>query len=179
MSGKLLFLKYDYLAQSATAALQRSTTYKKDVPEQHRLNFRKTVHKQLDEIVSRFYSAGRVVDDNAHVDNICSLSELLSRTHGRILEQDRFRVGPSQKALNLHLKYLWCQGEVATPPHCPIDYNVIAELSAVHRRCIWTKLDDIQQYKAIIADAKAKANAQGMSLAEWELELWNKKYVKG
>jgi hypothetical protein len=44
-----------------------------------------------------------------------------------------FRVGTAQKALNLYLKYLWCLGEIKTPPHCPFDRGIIQMLPVSER----------------------------------------------
>jgi hypothetical protein len=176
MSAKLNFLNYDYLAQSVTASLQHSKTYKAHVTPADRDNFRTSLRRQLHGMASRGYNTMEV-DDDTHVENICNLSRTLSDRHRDILEGKRFRIGSAQKALNLYLKYLWCQGEIQTPPHCPLDAGVIATLSAAHRKCLWTQLDDIVKYNSMIADAKINAKATGISLAEWELNLWNKTYV--
>src|SRR5215467_3622009 len=86
---------------------------------------------------------------------------------------------PAQKALNLYLKYLWCTGEIRTPPHCPIDGGVIKKLGADLAGVPWTKLDNIEKYKELIAAGeKIAANKKRESLADWELICWNAINIK-
>lgn len=93
-----------------------------------------------------------------HSDNICSLSD------------GRFRIGLAQKALNLYLKYLWCAGFAARPPHCPVD-AIILESAGIRAATPWTRLDSIEEYARLIEALRAIAS--GRPLAEWELEVWS------
>lgn len=103
--------------------------------------------------------------------NISTLADTLSLLHTTVLKDGRFRIGSAQKALNLFLKYLWCIGEIPTPPHCPLDYKIIQKLPPPARRN-WTEIETIDDYKSLVAEAKKLAGSQ--PLAEWELQLYNK-----
>jgi hypothetical protein len=84
----------------------------------------------------------------------------------------RFRIGSAQKALNLYLKYLWCLGLIARPPHCPFDYRILAKLPTCNVK--WTQLDSIVKYKEIVGEAEQLAKGKRLSLADWELEEWQR-----
>jgi hypothetical protein len=110
------------------------------------------------------------VSEEVHVQNILGLSTRLSSAHAGVLRGGRFRIGTAQKALNLHLKYLWCLDKIPEPPHCPFDSKIIAKLPA-YKGPRWTVLDAEDDYRNLVKVAKAKA--QGSSLAAWELETYN------
>jgi hypothetical protein len=98
------------------------------------------------------------------------MATVLSHRYGEALRDGRFRIGPAQKALNLYLKYMWCVGEIPTPPHCPFDSKIIYHL----RGCEdvkWTKLVSLDEYMKLVRTARQEA--KGRSLAEWELKVFN------
>ena len=60
------------------------------------------------------------------------------------------------------------------PPHCPFDSVVLRELTLPKMHDIpWTKMDDIDVYRAWVEAAKKKAKAC-KSLPDWEVQVWNK-----
>lgn len=130
------------------------------------------MRRQLETIANQY--SGKVSEDK-HIENIRRLSDELRKNFSDCLVNGRFRIGSAQKALNLHLKYLWRLGRISTPPHCPFDFFVINKLS-LDSPISWTKLDDIEGYKELVEDAKRKAN--GVSLAEWEYEEYEKEREK-
>jgi len=125
------------------------------------------------------YAAKRV-DEDRHLANIQRLSSTLSQYHADILLDGTFRIGTAQKALNLYLKYGWARGIVPEPPHCPIDSIVLAKIkkcasSAGCRICeeiAWTKIHYVHEYMHYVEKAKVRATEQGLSIARWELSLW-------
>lgn len=83
----------------------------------------------------------------------------------------KFRIAHAQKSLSIFLKHMWCNNEdMPEPPVCPID-GVI--LKAVGSNVKWTKLNDIYEYKKLLCKINDAANAKNMSIAKWELLLWN------
>jgi hypothetical protein len=175
---KQKFLHNEFLTSSLNASMQHSPTYRKKADDEatsafdkKRQDFRKSFRDELERIANNYKVP---VDNHTHVTNISELAEVLTKLHKHILDNGKFRIGPAQKALNLYLKYLWCAGEIIEPPHCPIDNGVIEKLGADFAGCLWTRLDDIEIYKAMIAEARKKNN----SLAKWELRLWNDGNIK-
>ncbi len=151
---------------SVNGALGRSNTYIESACEADKNRVRNALRKKLDDI-SRAYSSP--VSDEAHLFNISELSSELSTRFSHCLKKGRFRIGISQKALNLYLKYLLCVNAISLPPHCPFDSIVISHLpDCGHLK--WTSIDDIKDYQALVEAAQKKAN--GIPLPEWELSLW-------
>jgi len=106
--------------------------------------------------------------EKAHVDNIWKLADDLTHAFGEELHDSRFRIGVSQKLLNLYLKYRWVLGWISEPCHCPFD-SVIIEKLHLAKRVNWTALDSVDDYWALV-DAARKASADArLSIAEWEL----------
>ncbi|MSP14743.1 MAG: hypothetical protein EXR62_17515 [Chloroflexi bacterium] len=102
------------ISNSLIAALQRNRTYASNVGWRARAAFRDRLAELLRGI-SRQY--GSQVDDNSHVKNILDISHVLSEEFALILYEGRFRIGTSQKALNLYLKFLWCLDLNGIPQH--------------------------------------------------------------
>ena len=172
------FLNRETLTLSVNGALQRNRTYRTGIGEDRKGAFRKSLRQCLG---SRFeqYRAGRVSEDR-HVANIEALSSELSERHQEILVDGRFRIGAAQKALNLYLKYGWARRMIREPPHCPIDSIVLENIEKCPRRArcqicsdtTWTTICTTQEYLHFVEKAREAANVQGLSLARWELIIW-------
>ena len=122
----------------------------------------------------------RPVCDEFHIANIIRLSRDMSFSHRQILFNGRLRIGTSQKALNLYLKFAWSHGWIAKPPHCPFDSIVLAELDLSGHCCekcrLWTKMDCVSCYRYWVDRAKEKVQECPVcvSLSDWEVCIWNK-----
>jgi hypothetical protein len=165
---KKIFIHNEIIISSIIASLQRSGSYKKSELGKDHSDLREHLENELINIGKKYTS---IIDEDSHNKEIIYLSDNLSSKYGHLLEKGRFRIGPSQKAINLYLKYLWCIGEILIPPHCPFDQRVILALP-MNIKPAWTKIDDINDYKQLVESAKLAA--RGRPLAEWELTLYNK-----
>lgn len=86
-------------------------------------------------------------------------------------------MGVSQKLLNLLLKYHWCLGEIAMPPHCPLD-RIIQQKGLKSKNLVnWTTMNDIDEYLHIMHKIRQAADAKGQSIAEWELEVFQRNSI--
>lgn len=149
------------------ATVRRGHVYREGSEERLRDDFRRGLRKGLETLATTYR---KKVSDIDHLRNIASLAAGLSKAHPKALNGGRFRIGSAQKALNLYLKYLWCLGEVPTPPHCPFDDEVISRLRE-YRGPKWTKLKTLSQYEQLLKAARKVAG--DTMLAEWELSLYN------
>jgi len=157
----------DALTKAFQGALQHNSTYREGVGEKRRKEFRAEWAKMIHEKACRYVRPTQPITDIQHCETIRRISDKLSRNFEGILKESRLRFGTSQKALNLYLKYLWRLGQVATPPHCPLDSNVLAQGGASGA---WTKCDREEQYMEWINTLR-KAAAP-LCVAEWEYNAW-------
>lgn len=117
--------------------------------------------------------------ENDHFSNIIKLSNDISEKHSKILHNGRFRIGISQKVINLFLKYIWAAGKIGMPFHCPFD-SIIKDalLKGYSERLTlmdWTSLDGIEEYKKYVSLARIIASEKRLSIAEWELNNWRRR----
>lgn len=163
---KAQFLESQALASAVSASLQRSRTYSSGVHENARRHLHEEMQRVLSDIAGRYCTA---VSERDHLDNLSEFATRVTEACRPLLANGRLRLGVAQKALNLYLKYLWCFGQIAEPPHCPFDARIIAKLPR-EAQLPWTHLDDIRQYQALVAAARHAAG--GESLAAWELRAY-------
>jgi hypothetical protein len=145
---------------------QRGNLYSGGSSDLSRDAFREALRKALERLTKQYK---KKVSSDQHCRNIEKLSDDLSASHKRALKGGRFRIGSAQKALNLYLKFMWCLGRIEQPPHCPFDARVLSKIP--HCRDVkWTRLDCINEYRRVVAEAGHKAKTENLSLAEWEMK---------
>ena len=157
-------------------AFQRAEIYKKDnfsdvIREKIRTQFREEIKKFIREEIAPQYQ--NIIDDDKHISNIISFTEW-SKSFSDILNGGYLKIGVSQKLINLYLKYLWCLNLINIPPHCPFDRIIISKLG-YYNPPSWTKLDDINKYKEFVHKAKEKAKKENLTIAEWELKVFQRR----
>lgn len=162
-----LFILGQVFSMSMMATAQRGRVYREGVTEHERLLLRAGLQVRLEQLLPRYVHP---VCDSAHLENIENLAEEMSSSGQCVLRGARFRIGSAQKVLNLYLKYFWCLGEIATPPHCPFDSLVLARVPKC-QYVRWTQLDSMAEYARIVDAAREVAG--DVPLAEWELRLYN------
>jgi len=115
----------------------------------------------------------QIADESALVDAIESISIELSQQYAGILCDGCLRIGITQKAFNLYLKYKWCLDSTwPTPAHCPID-GLILQAAGIPGS--WTSLTSLAMYREWISALRIHAKMTGYSsLAEWELNEWDR-----
>lgn len=81
-----------------------------------------------------------------------------------------FRLGISQKIVNLFAKFLWTSGELQSPPPLiPYDGIVKSHLSAPELEA-WTTLSSEDDYERILH--RIEEVSGNLPPAEWELAIW-------
>ena len=160
----------DALRNSLVASLQRNRTYKDGFQNFDREPLRRALQSKLRNMESLYSNP---VSDESHINNIVEISNSLSKEFGSMLVEGRFRIGTSQKALNLFAKFLWCLNDNwPRPPHCPLDGKILKHVSIYEP---WTKLDSAKLYQEWINRIRKYAYSMNFtSIAEWELNAWNK-----
>jgi hypothetical protein len=172
------FIESELVTASINAAFQRGNVYSdsKAYSDPRREILRKRLSSLLRDLGTQY---SETVSSVRHKQNIAKIADDLTTAFkdGGLLRGNRFRVGIAQKALNLYLKYLWCLGKIATPPHCPFDDRIIGKLPLSEKQkrdLAWTALDSLDGYQVLIDAGLKKIKTTGhASLSDWELEEWN------
>ena len=150
-------------------AFQRANIYKLNIPESEKRIF-KTKLKDYIENLSTAYKIGKI-KDQTHLENIITISNFTTN-FSDILEGDKLNIGVSQKVFNLYLKFLWCLGFIAEPPHFPVD-RIIQQKLKIKLIKPWTKFTSVDEYMLVINHARELLGEKYKSLPELELELFN------
>ncbi|MCR9066173.1 MAG: hypothetical protein NXI00_19535 [Cytophagales bacterium] len=112
------------------------------------------------------------VSSEDHLENIQLLASYFQESE--MLHEKVPAFAFAQKFLNLFLKNLWCLGEIAEPPHFPIDRSLQRFLGIASQDILsWTQIDTPEKYMYIINRAKAMKGET--TLADFELRLYNEK----
>lgn len=151
-------------------AFQRASVYQDDkIGDEAKNSFKAGLRKHIEGLIPEYMDA---VDEARHLENIHSVGRA-SQRHAYILNHGRLNFGVSQKLLNLYLKYRWCLGHIHEPPHFPLDRRIQEILSIPVKS--WTQLDDQAEYLKIVRQVRKKAEAANMSLAEYELNFFERR----
>jgi len=166
MTEQEKFMRIQFWANSAAAALGHSKAYLEETSDDHHQSFRKRMNVAVEEISTRYVS--KRILENEHLENIESIvSE--SQEFANILTGGRLTFGVAQKMLNVYLKFLWCTGLVGEPPHCPLDSRILG-IVGWHGKG-FTQMNRAEYIEAI---KKIRETSAGKSLAQWELESYNR-----
>ena len=169
---KKRFLREIALSNTHSSGFQHACVYTKNAAESDKKDkeaFQECFREKLVELEQAYKNR---VSEDEHIQNIQAFADQLSREFPQVLANGKMRTGVAQKAVNVHLKFLWCLEWIPEPPHCPVDKVVLGAIGNTTR---WTKMDGIDPYKDIIAQIREhiQNSGTGKSLAQWELELWN------
>jgi hypothetical protein len=116
---------------------------------------------------------GGPVEEEQHYQHIDNLIVRANSAATEVLVELGYKYGAAQKLLNLFLKYLWCLGTIAEPPHCPVDRIIIGQTRYKERN--WTEIVRRSEYEEIIEDIRRLANREGTSIAQWELSTHSRR----
>ena len=168
---KKTFLHNEIWVLTFGAAFQRANVYKDKVEYETRSSFKCTLKKYIIENILPEYK--EPLSEDIHIRNIEAIANYSSQW-SEILSNGKLSIGVCQKLLNLILKYYWCMGDIPTPPHCPVD-RIIQVKGLKSKNIInWTTMSEIEVYLNIINKVRREADKVGLSIAEWELEIFER-----
>jgi hypothetical protein len=166
VDAKTKFLLGEFALMSINAALatrnKRHPVYAESAEARARAIAKCAIYRTLRETAAIYIASP--VEEHEHLVYIEKTSNRLSMELGDTLFSARFRIGISQKLINLYLKYLWTSGHCQEPPHCPID-GIIRDRAKISYD--WTENDSINDYKQAVANLRHVAGDQSLSI--WEL----------
>jgi hypothetical protein len=169
---KQRFLTYELGLLSLKAALstrEENWPIYNESKKFHQRSKAKTAFRAVLEDLEKNCVQGDVTEE-AHNRRIVDVAKYLSSELTDHLYRGRFRIGVSQKLVNIHLKYLWTAGLCPEPPHCPVD-GIIRDTAGIDYD--WTRSDSIDEYKQAIKSLRKAA--KGKSLSAWELEAFRRR----
>lgn len=173
--NKKEFLYHEFWLLSIMGAFQHSGVYK-NASENQRIDFRESIEKYINSHILPQYQTK--VEYDTHMGNINKVLEFANK-HSFV----NMNIGIAQKLLNLYLKYLWCVGEIHTPPHFPVDRTIQKELGIKLNDILpWTQMEGkkgLEDYYKIIEKARNLLNNNEHkdcdSIAALELKLFNRR----
>ena len=172
LNGKSQLIENVLFRLSLNAAFQRNKIYKKKVSQTEEKMFKEYLRHFVENWLSNALSKNSYTDAH-HYRAIKGLSEKVTRKFSHILDRNNFSIGTSQKLLNVYWKTNWVfKKGVKEPIHCPFDGIIIKSLPGAIKKTKWTNMKRIEEYKSLVKAARAISG--GVSLAEWELTLYNK-----
>lgn len=138
-------------------------------------NVKLEVFDFLDQYLNHIIQNG--IKEEIHLYKIQELSNRLTQKFKPILYNNRFRIGISQKIINLFLKYMWSLGQIPEPCHCPIDGIIKSKIRQSDRIALidWTGMDSIFEYRIYIDLIKEIAQRQNLTIAQWEFINWKRR----
>jgi hypothetical protein len=173
MSNQSDFLKNEFWILSWNASVQRALKYNPKKTVSERVKFREHLIEYCDkEIIPKYIDGQSEIE---HLSNIMRVCDEANKYNDCDLLSKPYNIGIAQKLLNLQLKYLWCAGLVKQPPHCPVD-RIILSKTSLKNKLNWTQIETLGEYKKAIQAIVHTAN--GMPIALWELEEYNRRNSK-
>lgn len=159
------FLEDEFFRQTAAVLIQHGNVLLPHASVTAQQQFQTDLRQALQRYDAQYVEH---VAEGIHIQNLAALAERMSNAHASALIDGRMSIGMAQKIFNFYLKYQWCLGWIAMPPHCPFDAVTFLAIPAL-RDIRWTQLTSLAEYLAGVAAAKMAA--KGVPLALWELEL--------
>ena len=103
-----VFVKNELYSLSLKAAITRNKIkiYKEHASDLEKEKFREDLKKIIFKYSENYLQN---VNEEKHCKAIEDISSKISEGHSEILMNGRFRIGNSQKLLNMYLKYLYCK----------------------------------------------------------------------
>lgn len=174
--SQLNFLISELLVLAWSASVQRANAYKTPVKVDDKRPkvqaFRVELLKFMEQDLLPHYRSK--CSEHQHISNLLSLVEFGTRIGGDLFDARGYRLGIAQKFLNMVLKSLWALDLIPEPPHCPVD-SVVSKYVPRKARVTWTQLTEIEKYMGVIEALKLVAAKQGLTVAEWELQHFERR----
>lgn len=168
------------LRDATTASSRRARLYRTGLNQSHRNNVRQEWWNHLERILDRYArDSGRCTLDH-FIDDVLELKSHMNAEYAEYWRDSRsgayepgFRIAHAQKSLALVLKHAWCNDFIDEPPGCPIDRWILQASGAQDPR--WTNLNSPERFREILHELQVVATNSHMSLAEWELWVFNRR----
>lgn len=167
------FVINELMVLAWAASVQRADVYKAapNPADSQVLKFRKGVFNFIQDLIPQYVNG---CDEQTHIENLQALVDHATAMGSPILAGKVYRIGVAQKLLNLVLKYIWCSGFIAKPPHCPVD-RIVLKMGEASTDICWTQMRSMDEYLLAIRELRRRADAELQLLADWELTHYRRR----
>lgn len=170
---KKSFLSRNQLAETGIpAAVRRNKLYADNISSQEKTEIVRYWSKQLS-VLAKKYSQKQTRE--TFVQDARDLMHKMNLKFKDSFASSGFRFSHAQKSLSVLLKYRWCKEEIAEPPICPIDRNVLRKMPSPFKYWSWTKLSE-DNYLRVYTELERMAEKKDCSVAQMELEWFEDIY---
>lgn len=135
--------------------------------------FRKLIFDHIESRWLPIYEKGCSAEQ--HLLHLNELVAYGTSVGAKVLGVEGYKLGVAQKLLNLLLKYLWSLGWIKEPPHCPVD-RIILGKTVLCDQLNWTQMVRQDDYVRAIDAIEQRAEAEGLSIARWELKSFSRRF---
>jgi hypothetical protein len=172
------------LRDALAVSSRRTHLYRSGTTQAERNLVREGWSEQLTRLSDLYATNAAAFSTQAQFDSdLVTLRTFMNNTFAMYFEADivkgyppGFRIAHAQKSLSVMLKHLWCNDEMEEPPCCPVDRLILVIAGAKGTAAKWTDLDTLDAYHQKLGRLLAASlsfSIQPISLAQWELLLFN------
>jgi hypothetical protein len=173
------------LGDALAAFSRRSHLYRMGLTQVQRNVVRSGWKMQLTELASAYVANGPAFATHAQfLNDLEVLQQFMNANYADQFHPTAakgyaagFRIAHAQKSLSLVLKRFWCNGVLGEPPCCPVDRRILVIAGATQSEARWTDVNSLPGYQAkvaLLSTAAARSSFAPISLAEWELQAFNR-----
>jgi len=164
------------LSSGITASVQHNSLYRKNVEQDLKDAVLCEWRSYLGALVERYKEPQCVEVYEQDIENLKKVMNdkfseaFLSKPHKRYKTDPGFRLSHAQKSISVFLKHLWCMGEVACPPQCPVDRSILEVAGKRYPDTKWGYVNSIEEHRQKVGFLEKAMVQLSEPLAEWELK---------
>lgn len=164
------------LSSGINASVQHNSLYRNNLEQELKDTVKCEWRSFLDSLVNRYkqiQSVETYYEDIKHLKELMNdkfSSAFLSEPHERYKTDPGFRISHAQKSISVFLKHLWCMGEIALPPQCPIDRIILEAAGKHYPDTKWGYVNSIEEHQIKVSFLEIAKQNHSESLAVWELK---------
>ncbi|MCB1203892.1 MAG: hypothetical protein KDN18_06510 [Verrucomicrobiae bacterium] len=164
------------VSRGIAASLQHNSLYRRGLALETKEAVKSEWRSYLNGLVDRYKKEQRVEDYERDIEKLKQImndkfsAAFFSKPHERFNTDPGFRISHAQKSISVFLKHLWCMGDIACPPQCPVDAMILKKAGKRYPDTKWGYVNSIDEHRLKVSFLEAAKNESTESLAEWELK---------
>lgn len=164
------------LSSAISASVQHNSLYRVDVELALKKRVQQEWKSYLEGLVDRYKKPVSVTDYEHDIETLKVImndkysAAFRSEPHPKFKTDPGFRISHAQKSISIFLKHLWCMGDIACPPQCPVDRIILQAAGRPSAEIKWGYVNSIEEHRLKISFLEAAKGGPSDPLAEWELE---------